>query len=62
MGAFIRIAMRYGAMFLVTRGWLSAEDGASFATDPDIEMLIGAAVIAVTEGWYVLARRYGWAK
>lgn len=62
MSPLVRILLRYGASFLVAKGWFTADDAASFVTDPDVEMLVGAAVVALVEGWYVLARKYGWAK
>lgn len=58
----IRIGLRYGAAYLVARGLLSPEDGATLATDPDVQMLVGAAMGAAAEGWYYLARRFGWSK
>ncbi|RWO34728.1 MAG: hypothetical protein EOS10_00020 [Mesorhizobium sp.] len=62
----VRIALRYFAGILVARGLLSADDGAGFSTDPDLQMLIetgaGMVIGAVTEGWYWMARKMGWAK
>ncbi len=58
----IRIGLRYGAAFLVARGFLSADDGATLATDPDVQMVIGTALGALAEGWYFLARKFGWSK
>lgn len=58
----IRIGLRYGAAYLVARGLLSPDDGASLATDPDVQMLIGTAMGAAAEGWYWAARRFGWSK
>lgn len=62
MSPLVRILLRYGAAFLVAKGWLTADDATSFVTDPDVEMLVGAAIGALVEGWYVLARKYGWQK
>jgi hypothetical protein len=63
-GVAIRIILRYFAGFLVAKGLLSPEDGSTFAVDPDIaqfmEMGVGIAVGAITEGYYYLARRWGW--
>lgn len=65
-GVIIRILLRYASGALVAKGLLSAEDGASFATDPDIaqvlEVAAGMAIGAATEGWYYLARKFGWSK
>ncbi|TPN03796.1 hypothetical protein FJ973_29575 [Mesorhizobium sp. B2-1-3] len=62
----VRIALRYFAGILVARGLLSADDGGTFSADPDIQMLVetaaGLAIGAITEGWYWLAHRFGWAK
>ncbi|MBA8906790.1 hypothetical protein [Aminobacter ciceronei] len=58
----VRIGLRYGAGYLVLKGMLSAEDGANFATDPDIQMLVGAGLGVVAEGWYWAARKFGWSK
>lgn len=58
----VRIGLRYGAGYLVLHGLLSAEDGATLSTDPDVQMLVGAAIGAATEGWYLLARKFGWSK
>jgi hypothetical protein len=62
----IRIVLRYGAGLLVAKGLLSPETGLDLAGDPDVQMLlqVGAGLVAgaVSECWYVLARRLGWAK
>lgn len=62
----IRILLRYGAGFLAAKGVLSAEDGAGFAADPDLQMLLetGAALAigSAVEGWYWLAHKMGWSK
>ncbi len=65
-GILIRILLRYAAGALVAKGLLTAEDGASFATDPDImqalEVAAGIGIGAATELWYAAARKFGWAK
>lgn len=58
----IRIGLRYGAAYLVARGFLTDEAGAMMANDPDVEILIGICMGAAAEAWYALARRFGWAK
>jgi hypothetical protein len=62
----VRIALRYFAGILVARGLLSADDGGAFSADPELQMLIetgaGVAIGAITEGWYYMARKFGWAK
>ena len=59
--AFIRILLRYAAAALVARGLVSVEDGSTLATDPDVQFVIGLGIGVVTEGWYWLAKRLGWA-
>ncbi|OCO98933.1 MULTISPECIES: hypothetical protein [unclassified Ensifer] len=62
----VRILLRYGAGLLVAKGVLAPAAGPALAEDPDIQMLlqVGAGLVAgvVCEGWYLLARRLGWAK
>jgi len=62
MTPIIRIILRYGAGFLVAKGYLTPSDGTFLATDPDIIMAAGAILGVVTEGWYALATRLGWAR
>lgn len=66
MGPFIRIALRYGAGYLVARGLLGQADGDTIANDPDVyaavELFAGFTIGALTEGYYMLARRFGWSK
>ncbi|HEV7321596.1 MAG TPA: hypothetical protein VGO04_23585 [Ensifer sp.] len=62
----VRILLRYGAGLLVAKGMLAPEAGPALAEDPDLQMLlqVGAGLVAgaACEGWYLLARRLGWAK
>lgn len=64
MGVLTRILLRYIAMLLVAKGFFSPELGDLFASDPDILMAAqvasGAVVAAAVEGWYYLAKRFGW--
>lgn len=55
---FIRIGLRVAGGFLIGRG-MDPEAAAILYTDPEIA---GAIVLAISEGWYLLARRMGWAK
>ena len=61
-----RIALRYAAGALVVKGLLPEETGSQLAADADvlnlIEIGLGLALAAVSEGWYFLSRRFGWAK
>jgi len=66
IAVIIRIALRYGAGVLVARGLLGAGDAAVLSGDPEIQMAletgVGLALSAATEAWYVLARKFHWAK
>lgn len=59
-----RILLRYIAGILIARGIFDAGTGNFFATDPDIYALaqagIGLAVGFITEGYYWLAKKFGW--
>jgi hypothetical protein len=61
-----RIILRYLAGVLVMKGLVDADLGKVLAGDAEILGLIdvglGLAVGAVAEGWYWLARKFGWAK
>lgn len=65
MAPFIRIGLRYLGGYLAARGWLAQGDSGMF-DDPDLVAALsfaGAALCALAgEGWYWLARRFGWAK
>lgn len=60
MGAFARILARYGIGYLIAKGL--PLDG--MVDDPDVIFLVeGGLTLAfagVVEGWYYLAKRYGW--
>lgn len=64
-GAVARIALRYGVGILVGAGWLSSEIGSQITTDPDVAVVVDLAGFAVggaiVEGWYWMAKRFGWA-
>lgn len=59
LGPIVRIVLRYGVGAII--GWEAAN---SLAADPDVVALATAgASIAVgiaVEGYYALARRFGW--
>ena len=59
---FARIAARYLAGGLVAAGAVAAGSEAQLATDPEVLMIVGGLLGAVTEGAYAAARKYGWAK
>jgi hypothetical protein len=60
----VRILLRYGAGILIAKGLLAPEVGVEIARDPDVAMALqviaGLLVGALSEGWYVLAKRFGW--
>jgi hypothetical protein len=64
MSVFIRIALRYLSGSLMAKGFLDADSAQGLANDAEligaIEIGIGFATGAVTEGYYALARRFGW--
>jgi hypothetical protein len=64
-GAMARIVLRYGVGILVGAGWLSSELGGQITSDPDVAVVVDMAGFAVgalaVEGWYWLAKRFGWA-
>ncbi|TGU44618.1 hypothetical protein EN788_22135 [Mesorhizobium sp. M2D.F.Ca.ET.145.01.1.1] len=64
MSIFIRIALRYGAAILVTRGLLGSDDAAAISSDPDIQMAveagIGFAIAGATEAWHWAAQKFNW--
>lgn len=61
MAAFARIILRYGAGFLAASGWLDRDTSNMLAVDPDIQLAVAGALLALSEGWYWAAKRLGWA-
>jgi hypothetical protein len=65
MAPFIRIGLRYLSGYLVARGFLAQSDAGLF-NDPESIAAIsygGAALCAAFgEGWYALAKHFGWTK
>lgn len=55
----LRIAMRYLSGALVSYGLIPAEVGADLAVDPDVALVLGAIIGAVTEAAYAWAKRKG---
>lgn len=60
----IRIGLRYLASALIVKGLLSPELGEALQKDPEvlaaIQVALGVAAGAISEGWYWLAKRMGW--
>ena len=63
-GAVARILLRYGAGVLIARGLLPDEFGHDLVNDPDVQNVVstalGLGLAGVSEGWYWLAKRFGW--
>ena len=63
-GPIARVLVRYVSGALVMKGLLDAGVGKQIASDPDLVALVqtglGLLMSAVTEGFYWLAKRYGW--
>jgi uncharacterized membrane-anchored protein len=61
-----RIIARYAAGALMTKGVIDASTAAMLGTDAEVigivQTVLGAAVGGITEGFYYLARRFGWSK
>lgn len=59
MGPFVRIILRYGVGALI-----GYEVGNQLAADPDVIAVSTVAATAlvglVTEGFYLIAKRFGW--
>jgi hypothetical protein len=59
-----RIILRYAAATLVAYGVLTSDLGEMLGGDEDaaaaVEIALGAVLGMVTEGWYYVAKRYGW--
>lgn len=55
-----RIALRYAAGALVAAGYISAETGQQIVADPELLMLVGAALGFGVEMVYAVAKKLGW--
>ncbi|MGF0540578.1 hypothetical protein ACQQ2Q_21495 [Agrobacterium sp. ES01] len=62
--AIIRILLRYAAGPLILYGLISPEEATDIINDPDIHSYVGIAFgllsPLIAEGWYALAKRFGW--
>lgn len=54
-----RIILRYLSGALVAYGIIPHEVGAELAMDPDLALIVGAAVGAITEAAYAITKRKG---
>lgn len=57
MAPLVRIVIRYGVGAIV-----GMEMGDILAGDPDVIEVTLLGIGLATEGWYWLARKYGWSK
>jgi hypothetical protein len=60
MAPLIRILARVLAGFLIGAGWFTEDAADSIFSDPDFDIAIGAVVWALTELYYLAAKRFGW--
>ena len=66
MGPIIRIFLRYTTFPLLYFGLINPNEAADIIADPQIAQWVslGAGIASpfLAEGWYWLARKWGWAK
>lgn len=66
MAPLVRIALRYLTLPLLAIGLILPEEQQAIIADPEIvgwvSTGLGVFAPSVAEGWYWLARRFGWAK
>ncbi|HXP66432.1 MAG TPA: hypothetical protein VN815_13225 [Steroidobacteraceae bacterium] len=59
IGPLVRIVLRYFGAALITKAGLGVD-----VNDPDIQsiaiLVAGALCTALSEGWYLLAKKRGW--
>jgi len=60
MAPIIRILCRVLAGFLIGAGYMTESSADAIFSDPAFDMAIGVILWAVTEGFYWMARRFGW--
>jgi hypothetical protein len=60
-----RIVLRYLIGMGTAYAWITPEVGEEIVRDPEMQLLIetalGAVAVSLVEGFYVLAKRFGWA-
>lgn len=66
MAPFIRIALRYLTGPLIIFGVINESEASDIISDPElmqwISLGLGMLAPVVSEGWYALARWWGWSK
>lgn len=64
MAAIIRIILRYATFPLLALGLILPEEQQAIIADPDIVGWVstGLGILSpiIAEGWYALAKRFGW--
>lgn len=64
MAAIIRIALRYATFPLLYYGLINENEAMDLIADPEIAQWIslGLGILSpvIAEGWYWLAKRWGW--
>lgn len=58
---FARIILRYGVGAMITYNIVSPELGDQLIGDADLVVLLAALLGVLVEGFYVVAKRRGWA-
>lgn len=56
-----RSFLRYLAGYLLIKGLIPADIAEQIANDPDLALLVGGLIVAGVEGFWIIARKRGWA-
>lgn len=56
----VRNVLRIGAGAALHSWAVAKEDLDAIFNDPAMDLFIGACLLGLTEGWYYLAKRFGW--
>lgn len=66
MGPVVRIFLRYATAPLLYYGLINSNEASDLIADPQIAQWVslaaGAVAPMIAEGWYALAKRWGWEK
>lgn len=64
MGPIIRIFLRYATFPLLYYGLISESEASDIIADPEViqwvSLGLGVAAPFISEGWYWVARKFGW--
>lgn len=58
--AYLRIALRYGAGAMAGYSLLPKEITDMLANDPELVGALAALIAVAVEGYYAIAKRFGW--